>query len=340
MKKKTLWVLGTGGTIAGTLNNPVSKTTSSVKDFDPYTAAQHTIQSLTSHLSGQLAADWELNVQQVMQIDSKDMSWESWGVLIQSVQSAQSQSTDGAILITHGTDTLEETATLLDWWMEHDLGWTQDVTLTCAMRPADHPNADGPANLLQSTHWVTTTHAGRNVWISANGSIWSAEQVQKNHPLDVNAISARSGNSIATWNNASCAWQLNDQGVQQCQTSSIVRASSRTDWDLKARSWPKQAPWVEVIRSGASVDARSLMTLLDNGLQGVILECTGNGTWNRSLDLALAEVTRRKIPLAWVSRCPHGNPKNTAHPKEWADWSHLSASKARVRLMLELAFKG
>ena len=340
MKKKTLWVLGTGGTIAGTLNNPISESTSSVNDYDPYTAAQHTIQSLTSHLSGLLADDWELNVQQVMQIDSKDMSWEGWRELIQSVQSVQSQQIDGAILITHGTDTLEETATLLDWWMQHDLGWNQDITLTCAMRPADHPHADGPTNLIQSTRWVTTTDPSRNVWISANGSIWSAEQVQKNHPLDVNAISARNGYPIATWDPVSCAWQLNDQGLEQHQPSSMVRKSTIVDWDLKAKSWPKHAPWVEVIRSGACVDARSLMTLLDKGLQGVILECTGNGTWNRSLDLVLTEVTRRKIPLAWVSRCPHGAPKNTAHPKEWADWSHLSASKARVRLMLELAFKG
>lgn len=338
MKNQTLWVLGTGGTIAGSLNQS-STTDMPAAAHAPYTAAKHSIASLLSSMNDQISNNWLIESEQIMQIDSKDMNWNHWKLLVHAVDRLQQLEQSGSILITHGTDTIEETAAMLDWWMQHDSRWTKSITLTCAMRPADHPQADGPANLSQACRWaVRAQQLQPQVWVSAAQQVWRADQVQKNHPLDIQAIGSRNGTPTATWQTQSQDWQANSSASAGTVKIPLSIHAMHARGISSLSNWPEAQPWVEVIRSGACADPRTTNSMIESGVQGLIVECTGNGTWNKALDISLHLAINKKIPVAWVSRCPHGTPMNSAHPEEWADWSYFNASKARVWMMLELAF--
>ena len=127
-------VLGTGGTIAGTGSDP--------DQAWRYDAAQLSVDQLVSAMP-ELGA-FHLRCEQVAQIDSKDMNWRVWQALGEALQSHLAQDDVAGVVITHGTDTLEETA----YFLHRTLPAGKPIVLTGAMRPADHPQADGPANLL------------------------------------------------------------------------------------------------------------------------------------------------------------------------------------------------
>ncbi|MFN5775831.1 MAG: asparaginase domain-containing protein, partial [Burkholderiaceae bacterium] len=145
--KKSEWVsqkiviLGTGGTIAGLSLVPGAG--------GDYKAAQVDVETLVSQAGQAVAGIWSLpsatslppvlSTEQIAQVDSKDMTEAIWQRLLQRVAQLQHDPDVQAIVITHGTDTLEETGFLLH------ACWPQGkpVVLTCAMRAADAPDADG-----------------------------------------------------------------------------------------------------------------------------------------------------------------------------------------------------
>ena len=126
-------ILGTGGTIAGTGHDP--------QRAWAYQAAQLGVGHLVAAVPE--LAGLPLVMQQVAQIDSKDMAWPVWQALAQALQAAMQDAAVEAVVITHGTDTLEETACLL----HHLHDGRKPIVLTAAMRPATATDADGPANL-------------------------------------------------------------------------------------------------------------------------------------------------------------------------------------------------
>ncbi|MEK9803308.1 MAG: asparaginase domain-containing protein, partial [Curvibacter sp.] len=128
-------VLGTGGTIAGLAQGAAP---------GRYRAAQKPVGELLAGL--ELPAGMDLQVEQVAQIDSKDMDLPVWQALLTACRHHLAAQAVQALLITHGTDTLEETA----WLLQALLAPRKPVVLTCAMRPADAPDADGPRNLADA----------------------------------------------------------------------------------------------------------------------------------------------------------------------------------------------
>ena len=134
-KTKKIVVLATGGTIAGTAASP--------SDHVGYTAAQLHVQDLLNaipNLQDALQGD-TLEAEQVANLDSKDMDHATWQTLAQRCQHWLSQPDVDGVVITHGTDTLEETA----WILQQVLGTTKPVVMTCAMRPAtNRPPPLGP----------------------------------------------------------------------------------------------------------------------------------------------------------------------------------------------------
>ncbi|MFY8192415.1 MAG: asparaginase, partial [Limnohabitans sp.] len=128
-------VLGTGGTIAGLAADPSNPSN--------YKASQLGLTDILQQ--GGLATD-SLDMQDVAQIDSKDMGPAVWRPLLKAVNDALQRDDVQAVVITHGTDTIEETAFLLEVMGP----WPKPLVLTCAMQPADSPTADGPGNLRDS----------------------------------------------------------------------------------------------------------------------------------------------------------------------------------------------
>src|SRR5690606_18828695 len=172
-------VLGTGGTIAGLASSPRALT---------YEAAQLGVEQLVAGLTGSPSVE----TLQVAQLDSKDMNWSVWKALAGAVDASLRRPEVGAVVITHGTDTLEETAYLLDQLLDID----KPVLLTAAMRPANSLEADGPANLrdaLTVAQAAMSQGLGGVVAVMA-GRVWPARQVRKVH---TRAIDAFDGGGVA-----------------------------------------------------------------------------------------------------------------------------------------------
>ncbi len=166
-------VLGTGGTIAGTA--------ASAADNIGYTAAQLGIDELLAGVP-QLRGH-AIEAEQVAQLDSKDMDFATWQLL--AARCAHWLSDDGVqgIVITHGTDTLEETA----WFLQAVLNPSKPVVMTCAMRPATALTPDGPQNLLDAVA-VASTRGARGVVAVCAGAIHSALDVRKVHTYRADAF--------------------------------------------------------------------------------------------------------------------------------------------------------
>jgi L-asparaginase len=129
-------VIATGGTIAGRA--------AQATDNVGYRAAELGVQQLLDAVPA--LAGLPLRTLQLAQVDSKDMGPAVWQPLVQALDQALRDPAVGGVVVTHGTDTLEETAYLL----QRVLAPAKPVVLTAAMRPATSLQADGPQNLLDA----------------------------------------------------------------------------------------------------------------------------------------------------------------------------------------------
>jgi L-asparaginase len=333
-------VLGTGGTIAGTA--------SSAHDNTGYTAAQISIASLLENVPGMQAAlcGAQLLSEQVAQLDSKDMDFSTMRRLAQRCAHYLAQPQIKGIVITHGTDTLEETAYFLHRVIPSGLQ-TKPIVLTCAMRPATSSEADGPRNLSEAVR-VAQDARSRGVLAVCAGDVHHAMAVQKVHTYALNAFSSgeavlgeigllgRVGTDGVKWVQEPAIFIENEplslMNTAQGAIDSIVfdhRDSADGSADpLRPMSWPR----VEIVMnhaqaSGCIVRALMAADLPQDPLRGIVVAGTGNGTVSESLNAALNEARARGVEVMIASRCAWGG----IHAG-----SPLSAVKARVALVLRL----
>ncbi len=328
-------VLGTGGTIAGTAANSSDQT--------GYTAAQIGIGLLLQAVPGLQDAlrGRELISSQVAQLDSKDMDFDTMLVLAQRCAYYLSQPQTQGIVITHGTDTLEETAYFLHRMIPCQLQ-AKPIVLTCAMRPATSNEADGPRNLRDAVHVAIDAQA-RGVLAVCAGDVHHALAVQKVHTLALNAFS--SGDVIlgepgvvARVRSDAVHWMPVFQILldQKQPIAGIEYAQSAIDLVVdevpQTMAWPR----VEIVlnhthATGSIVRALLAASTPQDPLRGIVVAGTGNGTVSQLLQSALDDATSQGIEIIIASRCAWGGVKRDMHGS-----SALSAVKTRIELVLKL----
>jgi L-asparaginase len=307
-RHKTIVVIGTGGTIAGTA--------ASAADHTGYTAAQINVAQLLAAvptLSGQ-----PLEVLQLAQVDSKDMDFGVWRALALAVDQAVARPEVAGVVITHGTDTLEETA----WFLQAVLAPAKPVVLTAAMRPSTALSADGPQNLADAVA-VAAWPQARGVVAVLAGRVHGAADVRKAHTYRVDAFDSGDAGPVALVEEGRLRilrpWpQGPATGVQS------LLALEPTAW-----------PWVEIVTSGAGAQARAVQALVRAGVRGLVVAGTGNGTIHSALESALTEAQGQGVTVWRASRCGMG-PVLGEHPRGWPSAGSFTPAKARVALMLEL----
>ena len=180
---KKVVVLGTGGTIAGRAAD--------ARDNIGYAAAQLDVTTLLAEIPGLTTAlaGHVLLTEQVAQLDSKDMSLAVWKMLAVRVAQHLAQPDVTGVVITHGTDTLEETAFFLHAVLPAALLAHKPVVLTCAMRPASSLSPDGPQNVLDAVA-VATARDACGVVVVCAGVIHGAVDVQKGHTYRLDAFNS------------------------------------------------------------------------------------------------------------------------------------------------------
>lgn len=311
-------VLGTGGTIAGTSDVAGASV--------GYTAAQLGVGQLLAAVP-QLAqaARGPLRAEQVAQIDSKDMGPAVWARLVQRCLVHLADEAVAGLVITHGTDTLEETA----WLLHNLLPAHKPVVLTSAMRPATALAPDGPQNLLDAVT-LAAQPAACGVLAVAAGVVHGAREVSKVHPLRLDAFASGDGGPLGWVEGGQVRW------AHGCAPQVLAPAHAGLAGRLgEGGPWHMQWPRVAIVMSHAGVDGSVVDALVGAGFAGLVVAATGNGTLHEALYPALLRAEQAGVAIRLASRCPQGRMLAQADER-WADPLGLPPVKARISLMLEL----
>ena len=326
MGKKIVF-LGTGGTIAGT--------SPSESDNVGYKAAQVGIERLlASSPALQSALDgFGIDTEQVLQVNSKDMTLPDWQHLLARVLHHLGQEEVFGIVITHGTDTIEETAYFLHRALPPRLLASRRIVLTCAMRPASSSNADGPANLYDASTVAVSAASAGDVLVVCAGVVHAATYVQKIHPYRLNPFDSGEAGPIG----------YVEEGVFRRIAAIPPAVSAREEFDPH-RFCHIDSPRVEIIVSHSGVSGTVVRALLYASarepapLRGIVVAGTGNGSIHEDLEAALREAEQAGIWIWRTSRCTYGQlVLGPASLTEEFTASHVSAVKARIDMVLALA---
>ncbi|MCM2251214.1 MAG: asparaginase [Ramlibacter sp.] len=307
---KKIAVLATGGTIAGRA--------ASAHDNVGYSAAQMGVRELVATLPALAALP--LVCEQVAQIDSKDMSFAVWRALALRCAHWLAQDDVGGLVITHGTDTLEETA----YFLQGVLAPAKPVVLACAMRPATALLPDGPQNLLDAIA-VAGTEGARGVVAVCAGSVHGAQDVAKQHTYRLDAFTSGDAGPIG---------YVEEGRLRLLREwpSADPAAARQKLTELAARErWPR----VEIILNHAGAGAAIVQALVAQGVDGIVVAATGNGSVHHDLEQALQQARASGVRVLRSTRCPQGavlGRQDDTLPHAGT----LSPVKARIALMLEL----
>jgi L-asparaginase len=314
MKLQHLVILATGGTIAGRAAN--------ASDNLGYTAGQVGINELLAAIPA-LPDSGLVVAEQVAQIDSKDMSFAVWAALARRVRHFLAQADVQGIVITHGTDTLEETA----YFLQLVCNPAKPVVLTCAMRPATALAPDGPQNLLDAMS--VARHAGaQGVVAVCAGTIHSALDVQKVHNYKLDAFSSGDAGPLGYVEEGSVRLLRNWPPAEVERAPSAIKSIAKL---ASLAEWPR----VEIVINYAGASGAVVEALLAQGVQGLVVAGTGNGSLHHALEAALLKAQAAGIPVLRSTRCLNG--RVLAKPDDSIpDSKGLTPVKARVALILRL----
>lgn len=314
--KQKVVLLAMGGTIAG-------KATTSTDNIG-YKAAQINAEALLKSLSDvQLCDDTE--TEQVAQLDSKDMSLPVLAHLAQRVNHWLSLPEIQGVVITHGTDTIEETAFFLHLVCKSQ----KPIALTCAMRPATAVAPDGPQNLRDALTVVRTAKASGVVVVCA-GRVHSAVHVQKSHTYLLDAFSSGDAGCVAHVEEGALrmmgSWPEVSNGLGAATLEGLA------DMPNAQKNWPK----VDIVMNYAGATGNIVDALLTTGVQGIVVAGTGNGTVHSSLQAALERAAETGVTVVRSTRCANG--RVLPVPGELFPASPgLNPVKARIALILALS---
>lgn len=309
MGQEKIVVLGTGGTIAGISVTPGQELA--------YTSAQLGVAQLVQGLTP--GAGPRVETEQVAQVDSKDMSEAIWQRLVARCAYWLDQPDVTGLVITHGTDTLEETAYFLD----RVLAPAKPVVLTCAMRPADAPVPDGPQNLADAIA-VAATPGVRGVVAVCAGQLHAARDVTKEHPYRLDAFTSGDAGPLGVIEGGRLRL------LRECPPAATALARD-AQAVARATRWPR----VEIVMNHAGATGALVQAVVAQGVDGLVAAGTGNGTLSASLQAALLQARAQGVAVVRSTRCARG--QVLPHAGDLLpDSGGLSPVKARVALMLDL----
>jgi L-asparaginase len=310
---RRLVILGTGGTIAGRA--------AQAGDNVGYVAGQVGVADLVAAVPA--LAGVPLAVEQVAQIDSKDMGLPVWQALVARLRLHLDDPQVSAVIVTHGTDTLEETAFVLQRLLQP----SKPVVLTCAMRPASALVPDGPQNLADALAVVRQGEAG--VVVACAGQVHGALEVAKAHTYRLDAFDSGDAGPLA------CV----EEGEVRRFRSRGSSVPSHDPAPLARFLAADALPRVELVTSHADADGSLVRALMAPGaarpLRGIVVAGTGNGTVHQALTDALNAAQAQGVRVVLATRCARGR----VVPHAGLPFAHsagLSPVKARLALALDL----
>lgn len=307
-------ILATGGTIAGSASSDTQMT--------GYKAGALGIDVLINAVP-QMKEYANVTGEQICKIDSKDMTNDIWLTLSKRINELLADDSVDGIVITHGTDTLEETAYFLNLTVQSD----KPVVLVGAMRPATAISADGPVNLLNAVRVAVSKEAiGKGVLVAMNDEINGARDVTKTNTTHVSTFKAPELGYLG---------YIND-GNPVFYRESTRKHTLNAEFNVKN---VKALPYVKIIYGHADDDGVFVDAAVAAGAKGIIYAGTGNGSVHKNAEVALARATAKGVVVVRSSRVGNGtvvSAEQSYVDAHFLEGDSLSPQKARVLLSLAL----
>ncbi|USR66127.1 L-asparaginase 2 [Providencia stuartii] len=304
-------VLATGGTIAGGGDSATSSS---------YQAGKVGIDALINAVP-ETKKMANLSGEQLVNIGSQDMNDQVWLTLAKKINQ-DCDKTDGFV-ITHGTDTLEETAFFLDL----TTFCKKPIVLVGAMRPSTALGADGPLNLYNAVVLATDKSAGdRGVLMAMNDKVVQGRNVMKMSTTEVQAFDAV---------NAGAEGFIHDGKVTYFQAPQPRENNAAFDV-----SKLDKLPAVGIVYNYANASAAPVKALREEGAEGIVSAGVGNGNMYKTVFDALAKAAKEDVVVVRASRVPTGYTTRNAEVDDnlygFVASERLNPQKARVLLQLAL----
>jgi L-asparaginase len=309
-------VLATGGTIAGAQATQADA---------GYKSGTFSVDDLIAAVP-QLKNVAELSGEQTANIGSQTMNHEVWLKLANRVNEVLAQSDVDGVVITHGTDTMEETAYFLSLVVKSD----KPVVLVCAMRPATGISADGPMNLYNGVVLAGSPAAkGRGPLVVINDVIHYARELQKMHTTFLNAFESP---------NRGVAGVMNT-GKVYFYSMNTTRHTTKSEFSPKGLT-VENLPRVEIVYSYANFDGALIDAAVAGGAKGIVLAGVGDGNTTDAALAALERAAKKGVAVVRCSRTSAGVADRNIEVNDdklgFIAGMELNAQKARILLMLAL----
>jgi L-asparaginase len=313
-RRANVVILATGGTIAGAAATGTQAA---------YKSGAVTIDAMIAAVPGigDLAA---IKGEQISNVGSQDMSLEIMLKLANRINElAQSNEVDG-IVITHGTDTLEETAFFLNLTVKTD----KPVVMVGSMRPSTAVSADGPLNLYNAVGVAADPKArGRGVLVVMNDWIHAAHSLTKTSTTAIQTFMSPLRGLVGTAN----------YGKNDFYTSPSWKHTTQTEFDVSTVS---KLPRVDIIFASADMSSDLIDAAAANGARGIVIAGVGNGNMNKASVAAAANAVQKGVVVVRSSRVVTGvvgrNVEINDDELGFIASDELNPQKARILLMLAL----
>ncbi|MBA4534090.1 asparaginase [Brevibacillus halotolerans] len=307
---KKVLVINTGGTIAMS----VEEGTESVKPLDEH-VLNHNLPYLSKYA--------DVVMKDFVNLPSPHITPAIMNKLREIIEQELLQDTYDGIVITHGTDTLEETAYFLDL----TLPVTVPIVVTGAMRSSNELGADGPVNLISSVRTaIDPSSRNKGVLVVFNDEIHAARHVTKTHTSNVATFQSPSYGPIGTISKKSIQYH-------HAPLSREFYEISHADGN------------VPLIKAVTGMDPAWLHFLLDQKIDGMVIEAFGLGNLPPMILPVLKELLQRNVPIVVVSRCYNGQVQDLygyeGGGRQLKDMgmifsNGLNGQKARLKLLVSL----
>jgi len=307
-------VLATGGTIAGAQ--------ASATDYG-YKSGAYDVNSLLSAVPNldKLAV---ITGEQVASIGSQDMNDEIWLKLAKRVNAVLAEPGTDGVLITHGTDTLEETG----YFLTLVTSSTKPVVMVGSMRPATAISADGPGNIYNGVAVVTSPGAkGKGTLIVLNDEIHYARNVVKTNTTSVQTFVSINRGPAGVVNTGKVQWfEPMDRKIGPATGFSVDSLD--------------KLPRVDVIYAHANMSADLIDAAIKNGAKGLVIAGVGDGNMTTPALDVLTRAAKSGVVVVRSTRLPSGitlrNNEVNDDEKGFVASGELNPAKSRVLLQLAL----
>jgi L-asparaginase len=313
-KKANVVILATGGTIAGA---------GATGTQAAYKSGAVTIDAMIAAVPGigDLAT---IKGEQISNVGSQDMSLDIMLKLANRINElAKSNDVDG-IVITHGTDTLEETAFFLNLTVKTD----KPVVMVGSMRPSTAVSADGPLNLYNAVGVAADPNArGRGVLVVMNDWIHAAHSLTKTSTTAIQTFMSPLRGLVGVAN----------YGKNDFYSSPTWKHTTQTEFDVAKVS---KLPRVDIIFASADMSPDLIDAAATNGAKGIVIAGVGNGNMNKASVTAAANAVQKGVVVVRSSRVATGvvgrNVEVNDDELGFIASDELNPQKSRILLMLAL----